>query len=187
MRDAYGRCIPSDCESYHDGCNTCSIQNGRLDACTEMFCEAPKEPKCLDVVVGGPTGDEDQDACCGGGSACGYVYVDGKCVHVTDACLKDAYDRCVPDDCESYFDGCNTCAVGENGLGCTLMYCEAPEPPRCLDKKPRLAIPIWVVAGVLLAAPLWCVCAVPVLACLGNCLFGDSWRFSARRRRVPAG
>ncbi len=56
LRDAYGRCIPSDCESYHDGCNTCSIQNGRLDACTEMFCEAPKEPKCLDVVVGGPTG-----------------------------------------------------------------------------------------------------------------------------------
>jgi len=65
LRDAYGRCIPSDCESYHDGCNTCSIQDGRLDACTEMFCESPKEPRCLDVV-GGPTGDKEQDSCCGG-------------------------------------------------------------------------------------------------------------------------
>ena len=83
LRDAYGRCVPSDCESYHDGCNTCSIQNGRLDACTEMYCETPKEPRCLDVV-GGPTGKE-QDNCCGGGSACGYTYVKGKgCVHVTE-------------------------------------------------------------------------------------------------------
>ena len=125
MRDAYGRCIPSDCESYHDGCNTCSVRNGLMEACTEMFCETPGPPRCLDVV-GGPTGDKDQDNCCGGGSACGYVLVEGKCVHASEECLRDAYDRCVPDDCESYFDGCNTCSVGAKGLGCTLMYCETP-------------------------------------------------------------
>ena len=68
-----------------------------------------------------------------------------------------------------------------------MMYCETPEAPKCLDKKQRLALPLWVVGAVLLAAPLWCVCAVPTLACLGNCLFGGSWRFAARRRRVPAG
>ena len=68
-----------------------------------------------------------------------------------------------------------------------MMYCETPEAPRCLDEKQRLSLPLWAVAVVLLGAPLWCVCAVPLLACLGNCLFGDSWRFSARRRRVPAG
>ena len=184
VRDAYGRCIPSDCESYHDGCNTCSIQNGLLEACTEMFCESPKEPRCLDVIVGGPTGDEEQDSCCGGGSSCGYVYVDGKCVHASE-CLRDAYDRCVPDDCASYFDGCNTCSVGKSGLGCTLVSCEAPGPPRCLDEKQRLALPLWVVGAVLLAAPIWCVFAVPVLACLGNCLWGDWGTFKARRRRVP--
>ena len=66
-----------------------------------------------------------------------------------------------------------------------MMYCETPEAPKCLDKKQRLALPLWAVALVLLAAPLWCVCAVPLLSCLGNCLFGDSWRFAARRRRVP--
>ena len=48
---------------------------------------------------------------------------------------KDAYDRCVPDDCASWFDGCNTCSVGKSGLGCTLMACETPGPPRCLDEK----------------------------------------------------
>ena len=104
---------------------------------------------------------------------------------MTDACLKDAYGRCVPSNCESYFGGCNTCAVGAEGLGCTLMYCEAPSEPKCLDKKPRLAIPIWVVGAVLLAAPIWCVFAVPVLACLGNCLWGDWPKLAARRRRVP--
>jgi hypothetical protein len=179
LRDAYGRCIPSDCESYHDGCNTCSIQDGLLEACTEMYCETPKEPRCLDVVVSGPTGEK----CCGGGSSCGYVFVDGKCVHVTDTCLKDAYGRCVPDDCASYFDGCNTCSVGEKGLGCTLMACETPSEAKCLDKKP--GIPLWVVGVVLLAAPIWCVFAVPMLACLGNCLWGDWPKLAARRRRVP--
>ena len=183
LRDAYGRCVPPDCESYHDGCNTCSIHEGRLDACTEMFCEAPKEPRCLDTIVGGPTGDKEQDNCCGGGSACGYVLVEGKCVHAS-SCLRDAYGRCVPDDCASYFDGCNTCSVGAEGLGCTLMYCETPSEARCLDEK-KPSIPLWVVGAVLLAAPIWCVFAVPVLACLGNCLWGDWPKLAARRRRVP--
>ena len=116
----------------HDGCNTCAIQNGLLEACTEMYCETPKEPRCLDVV-GGPTGDE---KCCGARLRCGYVYVDGKCVHVTDACLKDAYDRCVPTNCASYYDGCNTCSVGKkrpwvhvDGLRDTRSE------PKCLDEK----------------------------------------------------
>ena len=52
MLDAYGRCVPEDCESYFDGCNTCSLQkedpyyDGRM-GCTYMYCETPKEPKCL--------------------------------------------------------------------------------------------------------------------------------------------
>ena len=72
-RDAYDRCIPSDCESYHDGCNTCSIQNGRLDACTEMYCERPKEPKCLD---GDANGCSDDPSWCYGDCSpndCAYV------------------------------------------------------------------------------------------------------------------
>ena len=35
-------------------------------------------------IVGGPTGDAKQDACCGGGSACGWTYCEsqGKCTQV---------------------------------------------------------------------------------------------------------
>ena len=53
--DAYGRCVPEDCESYFDGCNTCSLQkedpyyDGRM-GCTYMYCETPKEPKCLKYI-----------------------------------------------------------------------------------------------------------------------------------------
>ena len=49
---SYGRCVPDDCESYFDGCNTCSLQkedpyyDGRM-GCTYLYCETPKEPKCL--------------------------------------------------------------------------------------------------------------------------------------------
>lgn len=38
--------------------------------------------------------------------------------------------------CKHYFDGCNTCSVGDNGqTACTLMYCETPGQPKCLDNE----------------------------------------------------
>lgn len=42
-------------------------------------------------------------------------------------------------NCESYFDGCNTCFVvdGEIG-GCTLMACDKYEEPKCLKEKSGL-------------------------------------------------
>ena len=49
--------------------------------------------------------------------------------------MLDAYGKCVPADCASDFDGCNTCSfewVGEPRLGCTYLYCETPKEPKCL-------------------------------------------------------
>ena len=43
----------------------------------------------------------------------------------------DAYGKCVPAGCASYFDGCNTCNVGAV-LGCTMMFCDKPQEPKCL-------------------------------------------------------
>ena len=48
-RDDYGKCIgkiPSDCASWYDGCNTCSVNKGKVDACTLMYCFSPSESKC---------------------------------------------------------------------------------------------------------------------------------------------
>lgn len=42
----------SGCISYFDGCNNCSVENGRPRACTEMYCEIPSEPKCNEYATG---------------------------------------------------------------------------------------------------------------------------------------
>jgi len=39
--------IPKDCISWYDGCNNCTVENGKLSACTRMYCEKYQEPKCL--------------------------------------------------------------------------------------------------------------------------------------------
>ncbi|HCB51980.1 TPA: hypothetical protein DEP21_05480 [Patescibacteria group bacterium] len=38
--------IPANCTSRFDGCNNCSVENGKTTACTLMYCETPQEPKC---------------------------------------------------------------------------------------------------------------------------------------------
>ena len=54
--DILGRCIriweiacsyPSDCLTWNDGCNTCSLVDGELGACTEMFCFQQGIPYCM--------------------------------------------------------------------------------------------------------------------------------------------
>ena len=49
----------------------------------------------------------------------------------SSSCTRDAYGKCVPAGCTSYFDGCNTCNVGAV-LGCTMMACDTPTEPKCL-------------------------------------------------------
>ena len=49
----------------------------------------------------------------------------------SSSCTRDAYGKCVPAGCASYFDGCNTCNVGAV-LGCTMMFCDTPQEPKCL-------------------------------------------------------
>lgn len=42
----------SGCISYFDGCNNCSVKDGKPDACTMMYCETPAEPECLQYATG---------------------------------------------------------------------------------------------------------------------------------------
>jgi hypothetical protein len=41
----------TNCVSYFDGCNNCSVKDGKPDACTLMYCETPTEPKCLQYAT----------------------------------------------------------------------------------------------------------------------------------------
>ena len=45
----------TNCISYFDGCNNCSVKDGKADACTLMYCEKPTEPKCLQYSTGTTT------------------------------------------------------------------------------------------------------------------------------------
>ena len=45
----------TNCVSYFDGCNHCSVKDGKPDACTLMYCEKPTEPKCLQYATGTET------------------------------------------------------------------------------------------------------------------------------------
>jgi hypothetical protein len=42
----------TNCTSYFDGCNTCTVQDGKIGGCTRMFCETPEAPKCLEYATG---------------------------------------------------------------------------------------------------------------------------------------
>ena len=39
--------IPAGCVSWHDGCNTCMVENGQISACTMMMCFQQATPHCL--------------------------------------------------------------------------------------------------------------------------------------------
>jgi len=57
--------IPADCTSYNDGCNTCSVRNGQIGACTMMMCFRQGTPFCS-VYADGRT-CTGPDACTSGG------------------------------------------------------------------------------------------------------------------------
>lgn len=51
--------------------------------------------------------------------------------------LKDSYGNEIPLSCSSWYDGCNSCMVSENGMVvCTKKYCseEFLEEAYCLDE-----------------------------------------------------
>lgn len=64
------------------------------------------------------------------------VELEAKCASVTGATV-DANGNTVTAGCQSWFDGCNTCKVGEAGapMACTMMACDAAamQPAKCMD------------------------------------------------------
>ena len=128
ITDSNGNCVDEGCASWFDGCNTCVVGTDGL-GCTLMACPELGEAKCMDAtepdIVGGPTGDAKQDACCGGGSACGWTYCES-----LDKCVQEWETPCPPASTATepgvvnYFDTvakpANTdCNGGESvGVGC---------------------------------------------------------------------
>lgn len=51
------------CSSYYDGCNTCSVVDGKIGACTEMACFQKGIPKCLKEIEEVKSINNAQDLC----------------------------------------------------------------------------------------------------------------------------
>jgi len=105
--------IPEGCTAWFDGCNNCKLVDGGNDqsaACTRKHCDKKDMEK-------------------------------PKCLKFEDDKVDQAGDDSViPEDCVTWFDGCNTCAVSSDPGGpmaCTLMACgeDQMQEPKCLKYK----------------------------------------------------
>lgn len=52
VRDDWGNCVDVDCNSWYDGCNTCDLNNGVLENCSENACymRPTEEAHCMDNI-----------------------------------------------------------------------------------------------------------------------------------------
>jgi len=48
---------------------------------------------------------------------------------------SESWQTMIPETCTSFFDGCNNCfrTEGSEDVGCTEMFCQNYEEPKCLD------------------------------------------------------
>ena len=47
IRDDWGNCVPSNCNVWNDGCNTCMFHDNKLTGCTEKLCyDTKKKATC---------------------------------------------------------------------------------------------------------------------------------------------
>lgn len=135
-QDSRKTMIPENCKSFFDGCNNCSrINDWENIACTKMFCETYKEPKCLDTMH--PSWDLDNDWIndCESNGTCDDSVDYTKPKQETTTYNSESRKTIIPENCKSFFDGCNNCSKGENEeqTACTMMYCEIYQQPKCLD------------------------------------------------------
>ena len=134
--------IPVDCVTWFDGCNSCGVENGNIQYCSERFCaadqmEAPYCSQFLGNDIPGlsriyevepkekrlpPVPDD-------------YIVNDGdRPVSSGDPVLPTPPEP--PAGCERWFDGGNACEVVDGEIeACTEKMCdlENEEEPRCLS------------------------------------------------------
>ena len=93
------------CAAYYDGCNACGCGSIGVALCTLRFCENKTEGYCQRCMEG-YTLNTDQSTSFGCSPTIG----------------------CGVNNCNSYYDGCNTCSCGGNGFQfCTLRACSINE------------------------------------------------------------
>ncbi len=94
------------------------VEDGEVILCTEMACEEYREPECREYVDEDRSNDDSDQRIANGENETDNDY--------------DVTESEVPDGCVTWFDGCNTCQIEEDGyMACTLMACEEYREPEC--------------------------------------------------------
>jgi|GEM_PF-5764415 len=114
--------IPEGCVSWFDGCNTCTVKDGEVGACTKMSCKATTaDSKCQAFAPEFKAG----------ASAATAVEDDASAPDTMPETQREATAD-VPANCKIWFDGCNSCVVmGGKLRGCTSKVCTAPTEASC--------------------------------------------------------
>jgi putative hemolysin len=120
--DSYGNEVPNSCQTWFDGCNTCQVSEDGM-ACTRMMCsEDSIEPaECRNFKNTSESSSNTNEDSMNNNE-------------VTQ--ITDNSGNVIPNSCQTWFDGCNTCQVSEDGeLTCTEMACgpDAMEPAECRE------------------------------------------------------
>jgi len=118
--------IPVGCSRWFDGCNTCTVLDGKLDKCTLRACQPQdlEEPKCTayDYV------EKSENTCFGYNfTDCPSECVVGpSCPGCDDlVCQKKGYDKDWKKICSDYnYDNCpSECVVGPSCPMCADIGC----------------------------------------------------------------
>ena len=92
------------------------------------------------MPVKAPGSDWDTNGCI---ASAGYRWC-----QILGKCLRAWEEACdYPQNCLTWYDGCNTCSLleGEDGMtlgACTEMYCFQQETPYCMVPKPEVGVGI---------------------------------------------
>jgi hypothetical protein len=46
----------------------------------------------------------------------------------------NSWKTIIPETCQKFSDGCNTCQRSDKGVRCTMMACQEYKEPKCLDE-----------------------------------------------------
>jgi len=145
--------IPKSCIKWYDGCNDCSVVNGKLGACTEKACLVQNPTKCLEYSKSPQVSikkgcNQWFDGC----NSCSLMQ-DGSYACTDMACTTYKEPKCLDNsgsnkpipnsDCKLYYDGCNTCLYDENNEPgkCTEKACIKYETPKCIDDSDQYIAP----------------------------------------------
>ena len=123
-RDQWGSCIDAGCQTWFDGCNTCTD-----GSCTEMWCDTRGTAECRDSATA-PAGGNDQCAACQARQARGENIVSPQAITATSYLQESSLTDCLL--CvQACFNLCNTGAA-QAGQPCADGFCEdASNCPQC--------------------------------------------------------